>query len=85
MHYSTLIIPAALFLATGAHARPWAQAADGVWTANNVYYNIRGCESPLPSLLLPLPSPFPYLLNGQHHQTIPSYISPAITYQTNAS
>ncbi|GKT41156.1 uncharacterized protein ColSpa_01337 [Colletotrichum spaethianum] len=40
MQFTSVIVPAALFLASGCHA--WAQAANGVWVANNVYYNIRG-------------------------------------------
>ncbi|KAL8710181.1 MAG: hypothetical protein Q9220_005264 [cf. Caloplaca sp. 1 TL-2023] len=43
MHFTSLLVPAAaatLFLATGCNA--WAKAANGVWVANNTYYNIRG-------------------------------------------
>lgn len=42
MHFTSILVPAALFLASGCHA--WAQAANGVWVANNTFYNIRGCK-----------------------------------------
>ena len=44
MHFTSILVPAALFLASGCHA--WAQAANGVWVANDTFYNIRGCKSP---------------------------------------
>ncbi|GKT84332.1 hypothetical protein Ct61P_02182 [Colletotrichum tofieldiae] len=40
MHFTSVFVPAALSLASGCHA--WAQAANGVWVANNQYHNIRG-------------------------------------------
>jgi hypothetical protein len=44
MQFISLIVPAVLAFATTCNA--WAQAADGTWIANNVFYNIDGGMSP---------------------------------------
>ncbi|KAF9875143.1 hypothetical protein CkaCkLH20_07409 [Colletotrichum karsti] len=40
MQFTSIIVSAALFLASGSYA--WTKDANGVWTANNTYYTIRG-------------------------------------------
>jgi hypothetical protein len=40
MRFFTLAVPITLSLITGANA--WAQAANGVWVANNQWYIIGG-------------------------------------------
>lgn len=50
MHFTAIVASTVLALATGANA--WAQAGNGVWTANNWYHTIRGGK-PLTSGLAP--------------------------------
>jgi len=40
MRFFTLAVPVTVSLITGANA--WAQAANGVWVANNQWYSIGG-------------------------------------------
>ncbi|PQE21970.1 hypothetical protein CJF32_00009953 [Rutstroemia sp. NJR-2017a WRK4] len=40
MQFTLIALPAALLFATSCHA--WTKAANGVWVANNTFYNIRG-------------------------------------------
>ncbi|KAM3080238.1 hypothetical protein ACMFMF_003647 [Clarireedia jacksonii] len=40
MQFTSIIIPTVLLFAANCNA--WSQAGNGVWVANNIYYNIRG-------------------------------------------
>jgi len=48
MRFTSTIVAAALSLAAGCQA--WTTDPNGVWTANNEFYSIRGGKRPSPQL-----------------------------------